>query len=631
MSKSFQSVSSRLSKKILFITNLIFLAAIISVTILSVSAIKKDADENADKLLENAILSIEEILVDVESATESISWVVTDIDASDEFLAITSEKLLSSDTCMVSCAIALEPETSNGKSSYFMIFSYLDPKTGEIVQKFLGSDEYDYPTADWYQIPKLTGKEYWSEPTFDSDGSETMVASYCKPLFNKEGEFLGVMRSDVALEWLTEKVQALKPFKRAFTILAGRNGSYISHPDKDRILNETMFTHAISTGNENEMETAQKMLSGENGSVEFKYGNHAAYGTYAPLRNGWSVILVCLMDDMYVSARHINLLLFLIAILGMLIIYFSSKSIISSAMLPLTEFSYAARNIGMGFFNAKIPKIETNDEIHQLRDSLRYVQKSITQYIDELKTTTSSNERIESELNIASSIQQHMVSHNFPQNDKFDIYAMIDPAREVGGDLYDFNWKGDNLFFAVGDVSGKGVPAAMLMAITKCAFRFVTGTGLDTMASKINNTISEGNESMMFVTMFIANVDLNTMHMDYCNLGHNPVILVHSDGKAEYIHAKPNLAAGLMADFPYTMESIQLEKGCRIITYTDGITEAETRTKEQFGEERLLKIASSLDPASTSREVSDLILDEVRKFTDGNEQNDDITLMTITF
>lgn len=633
MTKSFKSVSSRLSKKILLITNAIFVTAIIAVSFISVSAIKKEADANADKSLDNAILNIEKILVDVESATESVSWMVTDIDASNEFLATASGKLLESDTCMVSCAIAFEPKMADGKSTYFLIFSYIDPQTGEIVQKFLGSEDYDYHTADWYQIPKLTGKDYWSEPTFDAEGTGKMVASFCKPLFDLSGTFIGVMRSDVELEWLTQKVQDLKPFKSSFTMLVGRNGMFISHPDSESIMNETLFTHAIATGNEKEMEVCMNMLSGENGSVDFKYGNHGAYGTYAPLRNGWSAILVCIMDEMYASANRINMSLLLIVLIGLLIIYFSSKKIISDVTMPLTEFSYAARNIGMGFFNARLPQIDTNDEVHQLRDSLRYVQKSITQYIEELKITTSSNERIESELNIASAIQQHMVSHNFPQNDLVDIYAMIDPAKEVGGDLYDFERRDNLLYFAVGDVSGKGVPAAMLMAITKSAFRFVSGLGIGVagVASKINNALSDGNETMMFVTMFIAKVHLDEMYMEFCNLGHNPLVLVHADGTAEFIQAKPNIAAGLFPDFPFVTEKLQLEKGCRIIAYTDGITEAETRKKDQFGEERLLDFASHLDPKSTSKEVSDNLLARVREFTDGNEQNDDITIMTITF
>ena len=633
MSKSFRSVSSRLSRRLLLITNAIFIAGIIAVGIISTRITKADADNYANQSLQNAILHVEKILVDVKSSTDAISLVICGDEISDSRSVALAEELLDADSCMVSCAIAFEPEIVEKESRYSMSFSFHTPENGEIISKSMGGKEYDYHTTDWYQIPKLTGKEYWSEPTFDAEGSGTMITSYCKPLFDNGGNFIGVIRSDIALNWLTERVQNLKPFKSAFTILAGRNGSFISHPDSERILNETIFTHAIATGNDKEMAACKQMHSGVLGSVLIKMNDDYVYGTYAPLKNGWSVIMFCQAKDMYFNISRIILILTIISLLGLLIVYIFSKKSIDSSIMPLTEFSYVVRSIGMGFFNARIPSIETNDEIKQLENSIRYVQKSINTYIKELKETTASNERIESELNIARSIQQQMLPKEFPQNDITDIHAFIEPAKEVGGDLYDFDRRDNLLNFAIGDVSGKGVPAAMLMAITRSTLRFLSGTdlGTDGVAFGINNIMAHGNESQMFVTLFIARVNLDDMHMEFCNMGHNPLVLVHPDGSAQFIEAKPNIAAGLLKDFPYQSQSLQLEKGCRIIAYTDGITEAETATKEQFGESRLLEFASHLDPHSTSREVSDSLIAAVRAFTGGNDQNDDITVMTITF
>lgn len=219
----------------------------------------------------------------------------------------------------------------------------------------------------------------------------------------------------------------------------------------------------------------------------------------------------------------------------------------------------------------------------------------------------------------------------FPKRDDFDIYAALFPAKEVGGDLYDFYVKGDHLYFAIGDVSGKGVPAALFMAITRSAYRFISGMGMnmEQVERNINNAFTEGNESGMFVTMFIGCLDLKTLELEYCNAGHNPIVVVSPSGKADFLHAKANLAAGLIGGFQYQGETLQLEKGSRLILYTDGISEAENRQKELFGEDRLLEYSASVPVTTSAKDFTDGLLDAVRGFTDGNEQNDDITVLTI--
>ena len=275
--------------------------------------------------------------------------------------------------------------------------------------------------------------------------------------------------------------------------------------------------------------------------------------------------------------------------------------------------------------------MKTKDDVRKLRDSLAYMQQSINEYIEELKTTTASNERFESELNIGREIQMSMLPQNFPQRDDCSLYAMVQPAKEVGGDLYDFIVVGDQLFFLVGDVSGKGVPAALFMALARASFRFVGALGLPMaeVMGRVNNCLADGNKNEMFVTMFAGRIDLKTGEMEYCNGGHNPIVIVSPDGKASFLHAKPNLAAGLFADFPYQSEKMQLERGSRLVLYTDGVTEAEREDKSQYGEDRLLEWASQLNPAATSNSAVLDLYASVKSFTKGADQNDDITIMSI--
>ena len=254
---------------------------------------------------------------------------------------------------------------------------------------------------------------------------------------------------------------------------------------------------------------------------------------------------------------------------------------------------------------------------------------------EELQVTTTANERMESELNVARAIQMGMLNTQFPER----LYAVLCPAKEVGGDFYDFSVKDGELYFAIGDVSGKGVPASLMMALTSVIMRFVAGLGLpiNTMLERINNSVCEANSNGMFVTLFVARINLKTGHMEYCNAGHNPIVVIPPDEPPYLLKAKPNLAIGLLGDFHYEGESLQLKPGTRIIAYTDGVTEAESvqsSSVQLYGNERLLAWAHEIARQGDSIEEKDVVeslFDSVKAFTGDNPQNDDIAIMSLKY
>lgn len=267
----------------------------------------------------------------------------------------------------------------------------------------------------------------------------------------------------------------------------------------------------------------------------------------------------------------------------------------------------------------------------------RIIRTKTRPITDELQTTATANERMESELNMARDIQMGMLNNDFPPQ----LFALLHPAKEVGGDLYDFKLKDDILYFAIGDVSGKGMPASLMMAITNATLHIVDGLGLplDKTLRRINDSVSEANNRGMFVTLFVARVNLKTRHMEYCNAGHCPILIFPPDGEPYYLKAKPNLAIGLFKDFAYEAEELDLKAGTRIITYTDGVTEAEKKDQSQYGKDRLMQWANHIvetfpetsPHADNSREktiVEDLYA-SVNAFAAGNPQNDDITIMSV--
>jgi serine phosphatase RsbU (regulator of sigma subunit) len=255
---------------------------------------------------------------------------------------------------------------------------------------------------------------------------------------------------------------------------------------------------------------------------------------------------------------------------------------------------------------------------------MKNVNSKLQQAYDQLEETIKAKERIESELRIAREIQRRMLPHVFPRRRDIDIYAMMTPAKEVGGDLYAYALLDDQLYFCVGDVSGKGVPAALFMAEVTRMFRTLVDGHLtpNTIATRLNHALAEDNEQGMFVTMFIGLIHLKTGHMEFCNAGHNPPLL---DG--EFMEMEPNAPIGLWPDLDYEGEEVNNMHGKTLFVYTDGINEAENANKEQFGDDRLRTLLQQ--DLGDARQTSETIHKAVEDFVGGAEPSDDLTKMCI--
>ena len=263
--------------------------------------------------------------------------------------------------------------------------------------------------------------------------------------------------------------------------------------------------------------------------------------------------------------------------------------------------------------------------------------KDLTAAYDELETayeqleeTTAAKERIESELRIARDIQMSMVPSVFPEHQGLDIYASMTPAKEVGGDLYDDLLEDDTLYFCVGDVSGKGVPASLFMAQTTRLFRSLAKEHQmpAAIATRLNEELTEKNDNGMFVTMFIGQIDLTTGHLYYCNAGHNPPIIDDDELHGSFLKMETNAPIGLWPGLEYVGEEIESIKGHPLLIYTDGLNEAENKSQEQFGDDHLLDILHHTK-FENARQVVELLKSEVERHRNGAEANDDLTIMCI--
>ena len=635
MEKKKLSFSKRLSLNVLTVTSILFILAIAFAGFYSHYLIADEATRSAERLLDATVLKIERTLQDVEMTVGASEWLVEEKKNDKEYLYHITQEIVKGNEHIVGSAVGFIPDYFEGVH-YFAPYTYRDQGSGVLASMQLGNDKYDYFNMEWFSRPKEEGKAGWSEPYFDEGGGEYLMSTYSYPVRDKEGNIFAVITADISLEWISQYLDGIKPYKGSYVTLLSDEGRYITLGQNNVLAGRDVFSTYSDLSSKTDKEDVKvlidSMMSGEKGTMPYRVGNSVSFAVFGPLSNGWIASITCSYKDVLARASEMQFILILIGLLSLIILFTVCYLAIRKMTKPLTDFSDSALSIAGGDFNTKLPSLEYDDEIMKLRNSFDTMQKSLTDYMVNLKASTAANERFESELNIAAKIQESMLPTNFPDSSQVDIHAMMKPAKEVGGDLYDFKLDGHSLYMLVGDVSGKGIPASLVMSITKYAFRFLSNMDLDVaqLVSKVNDSVCDGNDTGMFVTLFLGRLNLDTGELLYCNAGHNPVVIVPPSGQARFLETKSNIALGVFSGFPYELQSVKLEKNTRLLLYTDGVTEAERADKSLFGEERLLRWADTTESFDAATACKDL-LDCVKEYTAGNEQNDDITIMTIKY
>ena len=301
---------------------------------------------------------------------------------------------------------------------------------------------------------------------------------------------------------------------------------------------------------------------------------------------------------------------------------------------PLKEFTDSVVSIAEGNLDSPLPDIHSEDELLQLRNSFEYMQHSLKQHISDLQATTASKERLQSELKIAHDIQMGMIPTTFPHRRDLDLFASMTPAKEVGGDLYDFIIEGDELFFIIGDVAGKGVPASLYMAVTRTLFRNLAGNyqSAANIVREMNHAIASTNDSYIFVTIFVGVLDMKTHHLTYCNAAHSAPVMISAEGECSLLEVETNLPIGVEDRYRYNEQQVDFPPGSALLLYTDGLTEAmysaSDGSRKLFGEHRVLHDVEKNNRASAI-EVIDFLKQHVSVFADGTEQSDDLTMLFV--
>lgn len=607
---------------------------------LSRRIILQDLKANARNLTLRTVNKIETVLIPVEKVPRTIAQVLED--SSPSFSQITNmlRSILESNPELHGITVAFEPYALNLTQRYCASYFFKDD--GSVRYGYPGGHTGQYVTQSWYQLPKDRQRPVWTKPFYRQGTTNVIMATYSVPFYRQHTgyrTFAGVVTADISLDWLQELVSTIDIGKNGYGFLISKNGTFVTHPRKEYVMRETMFSIADSHGGRKTHAIGEQMVKGESGYTElpcFITGNQCLL-FYAPLiSSGWSLGVMHPKREFLASIVNLNQTMWLLGIIGVICLTVVIMLFSGTITRPLRILSLRTTDIARGNLDFYLPPVKTNDEVGRLTRSFGFMKDELKQYIRDLTETTAAKEKLESELRIAHDIQMSIVPKPVPPftgRTDFDLCAVLEPAREVGGDLYDFFFIDEvHLCFVIGDVADKGVPAALFMAVVQTLVRAAARDTLlpDKILSRVNRECARDNDSCMFVTMFCGILNIHTGEILYANGGHNPPVLLRSGNEPVFIKLDHGSAVGLFDNAAFVSDSLIMKPGETLFMYTDGVTEAFNADNEAFSESRLKQVVSR-HLSEDCRALVNHTLTALRTFTGDTPPSDDITILVLRY
>jgi sigma-B regulation protein RsbU (phosphoserine phosphatase) len=622
---------------ILIIYTSILLLNYYSTRKLLINSLKKDVTH----LAQATVNEISGVLACAEKIPLNLAPILENVGNNEPKLRNSLEPIVLINKEVFGACVAFEPYSFNPDQYFFAPYYY---RCGESACfKMLGEQDYDYFDLDWYQIPKLLEKPLWSEPYFDKNGGNIIMSTFSAPFYknvNGVKKFNGIVTVDLDLSWLRNIVDSMDIIKNGFAFLISKKGTFLTHPVDSLVMNESVYSLADAINSPQLRQIGKQMINGETAYARidpFDVDKKALlYFTPLP-NNNWSLGIIFPEKELFAGLdAQFRIMLFL-GVVGVILLFIVITIISKNITRPLEKLAAIAGELGEGNFDVQLPAIKSKDEIGRLTHSFDVMKRELKVYIKNLEETTAAKNKIESELKIAHDIQQGIIPKTFPpfpDRDDVDIYAILDPAREVGGDLYDFFFLDKtHLLFAVGDVSGKGVPASLFMAITRTLLRAKANLSYNVgeIMTNINLELCKDNENAMFVTFFVGILDLQSGEFEYCNAGHPFPYILRENGELHVIDQTHGMPVGLFDAGAYKQSKLFLTNKDSVVIYTDGVSEAFNEKRELMGTPKLEGILTGVAKENSPKVITKTLLNETRKFVGNAEQSDDITILVMSY
>ena len=611
-----------------------------------------------DRLVSGEHEEIRRITSDLYVASVNTAPVIEEnLDRPDKIQEIIN-RMLRKNPYMRSCGISFVENYYPKKGRWFCPFA-VRVDSDSIETYVMGDAKHDYLNEAWFKEALSRNEGYWGKAFIDSVNQQRPIVSYQMPIHDKRDSTVAILHADLSLDWLNDKIQFFRaktdstrkksvtirydldkdnnwdPEDAVYYFLVDTTGTLLVHPDQKRVLKRNIKEYVSEDPNDAIGDLLDRYSDEEDDVI---IDGERILLSFMPVKyTNWCLALVIPAFIVELIAYIFGGISILIILIGMLAVYFFGRRTIKKSTLPLKQLAYSANEVAKGNFATTLLPLKSHDEIHMLRDSFEQMQRSLTRYVEELKSTTAQKASIESELKVAHNIQMSMLPKTFPpypDREDIDIFGQLTPAKAVGGDLFDFYIRDEQLYFCIGDVSGKGVPASLFMAVTRSLFRNVSNhqSKPHLIMKALNDSLVESNEMNMFVTLFVGVLDLQTGLLRYCNAGHDAPLLIGLQ-RVGVLPCDSNLPIGVIADFDFSEQTILIDKYTTIFLFTDGLNEAENCHQEQFGDDRIMNVAQGLLGMGHHRptHVVRHMTDAVHTFVGTAEQSDDLTMLAIQY
>lgn len=521
------------------------------------------------------------------------------------------------------------------------IYSHRDETNSILCSSYRYQTELDYQ-QDWYVLPFYLQRGVWVEPYLDYDLRVQMI-TYAYPLILPSGELIGILTCDITTKDLWRLINKPELYGKAKSTVLSRQGVFISHADTEFEMRETVFSLGQSRHLNLDAECynylGHTILNSDSGILDYTSKCHQErtwYFYHSIPSLGGAAVVYFTEKELRAEMRdvlHSNVVLAALGILTLLLFtWFSARTIAK----PLMTLSTVSKSLLNSNFKSEVPKVKGSLEVMNLRDALEELRRSTQKYIQDVRTATIAQEKLSSELAIARDIQMGIVPKlfpAFPSHPQIDLYAKLQPALEVGGDLYDFLMLDEHhIYIAIGDVSGKGVPASLLMAVGKTLLKSSIMSYRDPAkaVSVTNQEIAAHNDACMFITLFAAILDIRTGELSYTNAGHNPPLIFRDDSKqVDLLTSCHGPAIGVIENLEYKADTVRLFEKDTLLLYTDGITEAMNSDMKIYSEERLSEWFRDHAPQNSATDLILLLYKEINDYANGTPQWDDMTTLAV--
>lgn len=627
-------------------TVLIIMSAVIMIIVYDVTrkSLVRETKSRYEAIILNSNEKARGVLSDVYlGAINNIYVIEQDIENPDK-LQKHLERMIRTNMYMSSCRLIFEPDFYPARGHNYEIYAWRD-SLGTVWGKQMNEFHPEYKEQPWYKNSIKNEKGEWTPPYYDSSASHQLTTTFTVTIHDANGKTVGLLGADVSLEWLRLRHKRIdaqnherneKGFKKqSYSFIIDQNGTYVVHPDEDRVLKWKIQDIVALTPDTSDDAVIKEMMNEDNGTALITIDGDKWWMFYSFVKYAKWTIVICVPDNIiYHDGNVLATILIVIFFIGTIFILVLCYRFILSNMRPLTRFVQAANQIAKGDFSIHLPKVKSL-EIDTLRSAFKDMQVSLKRYISELQETTASKVAIEQELKLASRIQMQMLPKTFPPYPKrndIDIFGEVETAKEVGGDFFDFFIRDEKLFFCIGDVSGKGMPASLIMAVARSMFRSTSMiyTSPKLIVQTINQSSCENNDSFMFVTFFMGVLDLATGNMSYVNAGHEPPIIIEKD--ARFLPVVNNIPLGLRADWDYAEQTEMIDSDTTIFLYTDGFTETTSKDKKRYNRNQMLtdviRLAKEqLDAHTFVKRIRQM----ERDFVGFIQKKDDISLFAIKY